>query len=299
MSVRPLSLQAWPAETWLFIGGGALALAIAPVAGGWATPTVWIAALAVAVALAGLPHGALDPWIAYRAGIWRRLPGFIGFNVAYLALAAALAVLWWLLPAVTLGLFLAYAAWHFAGDWQDALGSGWRLVAGVGLLALPAVFHEARVADVFGVLAGAGGEAIARGLAASGPLIVAAYGLLVVTAARHAGRVAVELALLGGLAFALPPLAYFAVYFCLLHSARHLREHFADDEPEQRRPAARVAIVYTLLTVILAAAVWYLVGGEWAVDSALLRLVFIGLAALTVPHMALALYVERRGQAPA
>ncbi len=64
--------------------------------------------------------------------------------------------------------------------------------------------------------------------------------------------------------------------------------------PARRRSATQVASIYTVPTVALAAGVWYAVGTAWAMDTVLLRSVFIGLAALTVPHMALALDVEHR-----
>lgn len=281
----------WPFESRLFLSGGLLAIAITPLAAGALPATVWIALLAAAVTVAGLPHGALDPWVARRAGVWRSGRGCVAFHAAYVAVAAAVGGLWLVWPAVMLALFLAYAAWHFAADWDDALGSVLRLLAGVGLIGLPAVFHEARVAEIFGVLAGSGGAAIATAIASAWPLVIGGHALAAGVALSRSPRVAVELGLIAGLAFVLPPLAFFAVYFCLLHSMRHLRAHLA--AADQRRQGAMLALGYTLATVVLAGLAWYGLGRDVAVDAALLRVVFIGLAALTVPHMMLALYVER------
>ncbi len=296
MNTRARLLPGWPVETWLFLSGSVLALAVAPIASELASRTFWIGILATGVAFAGLPHGALDPWIAYRAGVWRHAPDFVVFNLAYLLLACALALLWWTFPALALALFLAYATWHFSADWRDTLDVGWRLVAGIGLIALPAVFHEARVNEVFSVLAGSGGQSITAAMAWAGPAVIGGYALATVAAIRRAPRVGLELATIALLAFALPPLAYFAVYFCLLHSSRHLRHHVTAGEAGERRLAAMIAIAYTIVTLLLAAILWYAIGANAAIDEALLRVVFIGLAALTVPHMALTLYLEHRGE---
>lgn len=298
MTAHQAERSQWPLETRLFLAGGALTLLASPVAAAWLAPTAWLAVLAAAVALAGLPHGALDPWLAQRAGIWRGLPGFVVFNLVYVAAAGAAAALWLAWPGPMLALFLAYAAWHFAADWRDTLGAGYRLVAGIGLIALPAVGHEARVAEIFAVLAGDDGAAIAHALAWAGPAIVLGHALATLVALARAPRVAAELALIAALAIALPPLAFFGVYFCLLHSSRHLREHLPAASAARQR-ALVIAAIYTVATVALAGLVWYTLGRGIAVDAVLLRLIFIGLAALTVPHMLLALYVERQQTQPA
>jgi Brp/Blh family beta-carotene 15,15'-monooxygenase len=293
MSGHVTNVAGWPLETRLFLAGGGLALLAAPFAAGWLPPTAWLAVLAAAVALAGLPHGALDPWIAHRAGVWQGTVGFAVFNLGYLAAAAAAAALWLAWPGPMLALFLAYAAWHFAADWGDTLGAGYRLLAGVGLIALPAVFHAARIAEIFAILAGDSGATVARALAWAGPAVILGHGIATGVALARAPRVAAELALIGALAITLPPLAYFGVYFCLLHSSRHLRNHLPAPDSGRRR-ALVVAASYTLATVALAGLVAYTLGSGVEVDTVLLRLIFIGLAALTVPHMLLTVYVERR-----
>ncbi|MEN9620973.1 MAG: hypothetical protein RL499_1166 [Actinomycetota bacterium] len=86
---------------------------------------------------------------------------------------------------------------------------------------------------------------------------------------------------------------FFIVYFCALHRARHLREGFREEHGLGRRLTLLVVAAYTLAPLALAAA--FLVGtaGTAALDEQLLRVVFIGLAALTVPHMALVTQGDR------
>jgi Brp/Blh family beta-carotene 15,15'-monooxygenase len=91
------------------------------------------------------------------------------------------------------------------------------------------------------------------------------------------------------LALVLPPLVYFVAYFCFLHSPRHLIEAarlVGIGSPEQ---VIVRALPITCVTVIGAMIAVYLLP-SMPLSTATIQVVFIGLAALTVPHM---LLVER------
>jgi beta-carotene 15,15'-dioxygenase len=77
------------------------------------------------------------------------------------------------------------------------------------------------------------------------------------------------------------------VYFCLLHSLRHLTGTLG--VLPERRQALHSAAGITALSLAGAAlaALLLLAGAGAVVDAAMLQVVFIGLAALTVPHMLL------------
>ncbi len=284
-------------ETWLFLALGAFAVA-AQALDGLALPShALVAVLAVAVAVTGLPHGALDPWVAWRAGLWKGRWGWLAFNLAYVAIAAAVVAVWWLAPGPSLALFLALSAWHFAGDWRLHLPGWARAVAGLALLALPAWRWPAQVDAAFALLAGPEGSIIANWLGVAAPALAAGMAAVVLVALRRSRASAIELAAVAALALLLPPLVYFIVYFCALHSLRHLRLAARGADTASRWRMAGVALLYTLLTLVAAAAAWpWLATGASAPDGDLLRLVFIGLAALTLPHM---LVVMRSENIPA
>ncbi len=252
------------------------------------------ALLVVAVVVLGLPHGALDSWIARRAGLYERPLGWIGFNLAYLGLALVLVAGWWLFPAVALIFFLSISAWHFAGDWRPALPAWQSLGAGVALLGLPAVFHPQAVSEIFSVLSGPNAPAVARGLQLVGLASMAVLGPIILLAAYNNERaVAIELALVAMLSFAAPPLVYFALYFCLLHSPRHLRATFRRAPVVERSAMIGQAVAYTLATLVLAGlgAAFFLPSGK--LPEIAVQTLFISLAALTVPHMVLMLWIEQ------
>lgn len=81
------------------------------------------------------------------------------------------------------------------------------------------------------------------------------------------------------------PLLSFAVYFALWHSPRHLLASGVD------RRSMAPTVVATIATLGLGVGAWVLM--EPATATAI-RVVFIGLAALTVPHLAVTAVARRR-----
>ena len=284
-------------ESWLFLALGSFAVAVLAVDGVALSQQAVVLVLALAVAVTGLPHGALDPWVAWRIGLWRGRWGFVAFNVAYVGLAALVVMAWQLAPGLSLVVFLAISAWHFAGDWRQDLPGWARAVAGLALLALPAWRWPGDVDASFALLAGADGSVIASWLRVASPWLAAGVAAVALLAQRRSRATAIELAAVAALAVLLPPLVYFVVYFCALHSLRHLRIAVGEADPSSRGTIAGVALLYTVLTLVLAALVWpWLAAAGTLVhtaDAELLKLVFIGLAALTLPHMLVVMLSER------
>lgn len=253
-----------------------------------------VVVLGVLVAVLGLPHGALDPLIARRLGLWSTPWGLAGFNVAYLAVVAAVVGLWFLFPVASLVAFLLVSAAHFGSDWNGSRSLWLRLITGIGLLSLPALGHRAEVAELYEILA-PGGTAVADVQALIAPFAVIGMLVAAVIAFRSRPHEAVEIVLAASLAFVAPPLVFFAIYFCALHSARHLREGYAVERGGGRFAAA-IAVIYTLVPILMGALFVIAVSGGASLDASLTRLIFIGLAGLTVPHMALVALSERRAR---
>ena len=292
----------WPRraapETWAFLvlGGLALLVTLQPVVA--VSRTTLVISLAIAVVLTGLPHGALDPFVAWRAGLWRTRLGFVAFHLGYMGTALAVMGLWQLAPGASLGGFLAISAWHFGGDWQPELGAWMRPLSGLALLSLPAVAAPAEVSAIFALLSGDQGRVLAGWLSELAPWLAVITAGLALRVLPRSPATAIELVVAGALALLLPPLVFFLVYFCALPSPRDLRLAARAADSRQRRRMAVVALVYTALTVVAGAVAWYWLAGDAASanapDAQLLKILFIGLAALTWPHMALIFLSERR-----
>ena len=256
--------------------------------------TIQIAGLALMVIILGLPHGALDPWIAEQAGLQRTLKHQIAFNLAYLFVGGCVVVAWTFAPVVCLLIFLLISAWHFSADWAHQMPKPLQLLMGCLLILMPIGFHTDQVALIFSHLSGDGGARLAYFMALDPLVILAAMMVLIAYAAlTKATKAMADFVALLVLSYVAPPLVYFALYFCLLHSPRHLIGIFRSADTKHHKRLAKMMAVYTLLTLVpigLLAGYWF----DLAADALYLRLVFIGLAAVTVPHMLLIAFKHYR-----
>lgn len=286
---RPMSIPA--PERLLFPTAALLAIALLTIVPTLLPPTVQLIGLAVVVVFLGMPHGALDPWIAENIGLGHTRTQAIAFNVLYLLIAALVVVIWTVLPVVSLLFFLTISAWHFSGDWSHDLSRLPRLGAGLLVLLMPIGFHTDNVAMLFSYLSGDGGAALAHALALPTWFLVVAMMVLAEFSGWQRQWLAMfELFALLALAYVAPPLVYFALYFCLLHSPRHFLGLFRQAGTRQQPRLVRMALIYTLATLLLLGALaWFWVNQALheSVDALVTKLVFIGLAAVTVPHMLL------------
>lgn len=248
-------------------------------------------AFVTVVLLMGVPHGALDVEIAATRRKLGTRQDLAVFLLVYVGLAAAVVALWSLAPAVTLATFLLASGYHFGGDWHS--GSMHRTVTGCAVLAATSVCHGHEVAEIFGWLAPrAAAELIAAGMALVALPLAAAASTM---AARRgmAYSAACEFAMVLTGAYALPPLTFFVLYFCLLHSVRHFAGTMAELSPRSAVDLARAGLPYALLAIcgcLLMAAF----AAHRDPGPALISSVFVALAALTVPHMVLAETNQRR-----
>ncbi|MBS62106.1 Brp/Blh family beta-carotene 15,15'-dioxygenase [Salinisphaera sp.] len=249
-----------------------------------------LTALAIAV-LFGMPHGALDlPRARIELGLTRRGPLAV-FFVVYLGLVAACIALWWWQPRFALAGFLMYSAWHFAGDWRfDDRLAAW--AGGLTTIGAPTLCHSDRVTEILNqITAGADVSLIVAAAALAG---VAGLALFAKRCLHHRDRASLELALLWLLALTLPPLAFFAVYYGALHALRQTHCVLAG-LCHARTRALGEALLSSLAVIAAGALAAILLTACLGIspDDALLCAVFIGLAALTVPHMLLDALLQR------
>ena len=252
-----------------------------------------LAALA-AVVLIGLPHGALDGAIAIHLGFSRRVILFIRFLLLYIGMAGLVIAAWIVAPALCLLGFLVISMIHFgAGDARH--GSGW--VRGAEVLAHGGLvvagisqMHRGETDVIFAYLTGGDTMLVWQGLDMLTVIVGASLVVCLAQALWHRRwrGTALELGVLAVLFALTPPLVGFAVYFCCVHSARHVATIMSSLRQHMSANAMLLqALVFTVASWLVgAAAIW------WFADitdpqPVILRVVFIGLAALTVPHMIL------------
>lgn len=288
MSKFSTSSEVWHRRIFLLLSGTIIVINIlGNMLGMQISHSTQMLMLLIAVAAAGLPHGALDPLVARRAKLWHRRSGLLAFSLLYLSIAGAVFCFWTLFPDTTLAILLGLSVWHFSGDWRTALPRSQCLAMATLVICAPAFWHSSEVSALFSYLAPAGAP-----LFVSFMYYLAPLSLVAVATARVMGRgkrknrevntaLLFEFGMLMLAAAVLSPLVFFLVYFCLLHSPRHL---LAVTRGVERIEVISYGLIFTLLALCLALGTFFLLPGS-GIDERLTQLLFIGLLALTVPHM--------------
>jgi len=250
-------------------------------------PFVWTST-AIIILLIGVPHGAFD--VALARSRWRIEDGWqlTNFLAGYVTLAAVVIVVWWATPHIALPLFLAVSAYHFAGDWRDAIPNrSLRAVVGTALITAPAVLHRNGVIEIFVWLVPldvATSNADTMAVLAA-PAMLASLG--VIAAQVRCNRLAgLEITAVLALSLLTTPMVFFVTYFCALHAIRHMQTAFHELGSHSVVSFMRLSLPYAPIAVV-----GMVVGSAFfaasAPGAALLGAVILGLAALTAPHMLL------------
>ncbi len=246
------------------------------------------------VVLIGLPHGAFDGAIAACLGQTRGPLTLVRFIALYVALAGFVVWLWLAFPAPSLIGFLTISIIHFGlGDtrkvtgwfrYVQAVAHGGVVVAGISQS------HRLEVDIIFGYLVGGDTKMAWMAIDIVSVMIVSALAIYAWRALLEPKwrKGFFEASLLLLMLITVPPLVGFALYFCCVHSTRHLWSVWtAVKEAFPRNILFAGAILFTFASWIIGAVIFWWCANFMPVESALLRVIFIGLAALTVPHMIL------------
>ena len=237
----------------------------------------------------GSPHGASDNLIARRRfkNSWLKI---LFFLIGYLFVAITYTTAWFFYPTLCLGVFLFISGLHFGMlDTIKMPTSSLKLIQafiyGLTPIIIPIVFHTREVNEIFKLLLFDDNSEIAFQMQHS--FLVWLLGLIVffVKHPESSQRQVLEIIALASLLVTMPPLWGFAFYFCFVNSIRHffnLRKELNNLETFDV-----IALFMTsIATIALVALASFLLEGK-GMEESLLKVTFIGLAALTVPHMLL------------
>ncbi len=243
---------------------------------------------AMAIVIVGIPHGTLDVEIAANRFGKSDAKGKATIIAAYLAAAFLMVLIWIYAPGLALTSFLIISIIHFAADWQTKNEQFLGGMVGWALIALPALSHTDDVAAIFVTLtANESGAVVAALLACAA--VPAALGTLVYcywSFSRGDHISAVDVASCMAAAIFLPPLIAFMLFFCGLHSPRHMVGAWHESEATFNwQTIFKMAAVFALSLGIGAALYNSIPNG--GVESGLIRTAFILISVLTVPHFLL------------
>lgn len=264
--------------------GATLSLLVAAAAGlPLSGPGAQVAACA-AILIFGLPHGALDVEVIRVRSAGRS--GRAGILTVYIGLAALTTIAWLVAPVAALAGFLAIAVIHFAEDWTEMRSRFLATGFAAALIAAPALLHRSEVAGIFVALTGMPAAAeLADGLLMVAPvaLALAAVGIAALIESRRFMAAAVAAASLLAL-LALPPVAGFALFFCLFHSPRHFVGALRAARRWRIANWLPVVVPVTGASLAIVTGIYRLHDGL-AVPDRLAAATFMALSILTVPHM--------------
>jgi Brp/Blh family beta-carotene 15,15'-monooxygenase len=247
-----------------------------------------ILGLAWMVVLLGVPHGSLDSFYAKLIFNIKGFNAWIYFGLAYLFCAALVVLLWMIAPGIFFALFLLISGIHFSGDLESDELWFTRLIYGGSIIILPFFIHSVEVTRLFALIIPT--EHANNFTLILKPLsqfwLLGAVIAVVTSLLRKSLDCAYLLISLVLLATLVPSLIAFTLYFCVMHSPRHILRTLST----QRNHSTRIILQSAALPTVLAVLGFFLLG--WIVpfqtlEGRILQIGFVGLAALTVPHMIL------------
>jgi Brp/Blh family beta-carotene 15,15'-monooxygenase len=246
----------------------------------------------LAVVLIGLPHGAMDGAVALAMGYGRSYPRLAGFLTLYVLIAIVVVMFWLTLPEVALFGFLLLSVWHFgSGDSQKDLTPLLRVLQSIshgGLIVFGISIADRDTADlifswlIFGDTARLWHwiDVIVWFWLPCLALYVAS-GIVETRLHRRFG----ELAGLAIMVAIMPALTSFAIYFCLIHTPRHMTRVLTMlKDVISFRLVMAFTIIFTVMSWLAGGLIFLTLYEGIGIAPASMMVVFIGLAALTVPH---------------
>jgi Brp/Blh family beta-carotene 15,15'-monooxygenase len=243
--------------------------------------------LAVFILVLGVPHGALDTVFAVKLYNIKTLWSWLVFTIIYLLLVIFVIMIWRYLPLIFLSGFLIISIVHFSGDPKE--GTHWmaRILYGGAPIVLPVILYATEMERLFAFLIDA---KAANDLVSIIGFLGIPWGLSLLFFSIRTfftdALTGIEIAVTGLLAVLVTPLTAFTLFFCCMHSPRHILRTIEYAQPSSWKNLAAIAVAPLFGVVVLLFASAYFFDGA-SLDAKIIQIIFVGLAALTLPHMIL------------
>ena len=263
----------------------------------------------------GISHGALDNLKGNKVLKIYKIKEKYLFYIIYILVASIVIFLWILFPSFTLVIFLLLASYHFGKEdtcsfsgeeieiKKSKMDEFFLLIKGSLIILAPLVFHLDATLKIFETLYI--NEQVISFLKNNSWFIKIFFGISVLSnfyffSERMGGvnyHSIFDVASILWLNWSLPPLIAFTLYFCFLHSIRHSISliNILDKKNFVRgtKTFIKKALPLTMITGILYLIAIFFLTNSYSLDSAILKVIFIGLASLTFPHILLEYLIEK------
>ena len=265
------------------------------------------------ILIIGVSHGSLDHVKGKKLLDLLNIKSTYIFYAIYVLISVAIIVTWMLLPSMTLILFLTIASYHFGKeDTQFLINDETYLTQllyffkGFLIILAPLYFHFQETIAIFKLLL-IDNEVFYSSLNFIETNKVIQIGIISSTLSSiflflknfEIKKFVIFLDYFSILIlnYYLSPLVAFTIYFCFLHSIRHSISLAIELDPNSVIDGFKLfvkkALPLTILTGIFSFIALYLLSYSNNLDNAILKIIFIGLASLTFPHILLEYFLEK------
>ena len=261
----------------------------------------------------GISHGSLDNAKGRKLFKIFRIDNFFIFYLSYILIALVVIILWITIPYISLVIFLIMASHHFGKEDTQFLIIEYSyfnqllfLLKGSLIIFAPIYFHFDETVSIFKLLL-IDNETFYEFLNLIETSKVLLYGIILSSLSSiflftknfefKKFTIFLDYFSILIINYYFSPLVAFTIYFCFLHSVRHsialMSELDNNDLSNGLKIFIKKALPLTILTATFCLIGLYLLNNTYNFDSSILKIIFIGLASLTFPHILLEYLTEK------
>jgi len=261
----------------------------------------------------GVSHGSLDNLKGKKLFQIFEMKNFFVFYLLYILIALLVIILWMVMPYISLIIFLIIASHHFGKeDTQFLVTENSYLfqllffLKGSLIIFAPMYFHFDETILIFKLLL-IENETFYEFLNLIENYQILLYGIILSSLSSillfkknfelKKFTIFFDYFSILIINYYFSPLVAFTVYFCFLHSIRHsislMYELDKNDLGNGLKVFIKKALPLTILTAVFCSIGLYILNNTYNFDSSILKIIFIGLASLTFPHILLEYLIEK------
>ena len=265
------------------------------------------------ILILGVSHGSLDHIKGKKLLKLFNIKSTYVFYVTYILISIVVVISWILLPSITLLVFLIIASFHFGKEDTQFLINNKSYITqllyvfkGALIVLAPLTFHFQETVAIFKLLFIEDQafystlDFIENNDIIKIGIILSFWSNIFLFLKNFEIKKFViffDYFSILTLNLYLTPLLAFTIYFCFLHSIRHSISLAIELDQKNLINGFKIfvkkALPLTFLTCILSFIALYLLSTSYNLDSAILKIIFIGLASLTFPHILLEYFLEK------
>jgi Brp/Blh family beta-carotene 15,15'-monooxygenase len=261
----------------------------------------------------GISHGALDNQKGKRLLQLYKINNIYFFYLIYVIIAFFIIVIWLFAPTLSLITFLSVAAYHFGKEDTEFMLTRklniniiFYFLKGLLIIIAPLMFHFVETLNIFKLLL-IENESFYLFLNFIENNHIISFVFLVSLFANvyffiNKFKIVNMLIFFDFtsiliLNYFLSPLVAFTIYFCFLHSFRHSISLIVELDKYNFNNGLLIfikkALPLTIFTIILYLLSLYFLSNHYQINDAIFKVIFIGLASLTFPHILLEYLLEK------